>query len=248
MMSYFELAEAIGLPTQHVGLYFVDRVPARRSPQAANRFPPGPLIDFGRTSDMKLWIGFDFLHSSKFVINVSSTDAKFGIALKMCEALCKIGRLQAQVAIELDNKIPITAPKSLKAIIKRLHYSATRLAETSVLSVNNAYPWVLRGIAINNLARPGGRPVIDDHLLRRQYCLGLHGRDGSFNKRVFIADRRNNYVSAHCLFNYSALPQSRCGCLSSVLSLGIQCHNVMADFVSSGRRFRALIRPFFFSS
>src|ERR1700722_2876563 len=100
MMSYFELAEAIGLPTQHVGLYFVDRVPARRSPQADNRFPTGPLVDFGRTSDMKLWIGFDFLHASKFVINVSSTNSKFGVALKMSAALCKIVRLKDRVPSE----------------------------------------------------------------------------------------------------------------------------------------------------
>ena len=39
MMNDLEFAEAVALPTQHIGLHFIDRVPPGSLPQAANRFP-----------------------------------------------------------------------------------------------------------------------------------------------------------------------------------------------------------------
>src|ERR1035441_9080116 len=117
MMNDLELAEAIGLPTQHIGLHFIDRVPPWSLPQAAYRFPTGSSIDIGCSSNMEHGSGFKSLNSPNIVINVSPPHPYLGVPLKMFETFPKVIWGQSQVAVELHDEIPAIAAKGTVAVI-----------------------------------------------------------------------------------------------------------------------------------
>src|SRR5713226_9546197 len=163
MMNDLELAEAIGFPTQHIGLHFIDRVPPWSLPQAADRFPTGSSIDLGCSSDMKLGSGFKFPNSPNIVINGSPAHSKLGVTLKMSETFLKVIWGQRQVAVELHDEIPAIAAKGTVAVIEGFHHSAAGLTKTSVHSVYDADPWQLSCMPIDNFTRPVGGTVVDDY-------------------------------------------------------------------------------------
>src|ERR1700722_20196179 len=118
MMNNAQFIKAVRVPTQHVGLYFVDRVPTGGSPQATNRFPTSFPIDLGCSSHMELGGGFKFLHALEFIKNVSPANPELRVALKVFETLFKIILRQRQVSVELHDEIPVIASNCIVSVIK----------------------------------------------------------------------------------------------------------------------------------
>src|SRR5580704_12304573 len=197
MMNETQFVEAAGIPTQHIRFDFVDRVPPWSPPQTVNRFPTGPSIDLGCASHMEFRGGLKGLNSVDVVINISATNPQLGFILEMFKTPFKIIPRQAQISVELHNEIPVTALEGLIAVIERFHYSPTRLSETSVHPMNDADPWQLRCVAIDDFTRTVRGAIVNDYPLRRLHSLSLYGSDSRLDKLLFVAYRCNDYVSRH---------------------------------------------------
>ena len=128
------------------------------------------------------------------------------------------------------------------AVIKGFHHSAAGLAKASVRPVNDADPGQLSGIAIDNFARPVGGTIVDDYPLRRRHGLALDGSDGCFDKLLFIAYWRNNYVSRHCLLRYRESGGTQFAWCQLLLSVRIRFHKVSQVDTPRRRSARSALR------
>src|SRR5277367_2091057 len=90
MMKEMQVGEGVGLPSQHVRFDFIDCVPSRSRPEAADCLPAGSFIDFGRSANMELWICFEFQFSRNVVVYLSSADPEFWISVEVCKAFFEI--------------------------------------------------------------------------------------------------------------------------------------------------------------
>src|ERR1035438_8983645 len=103
MVNNTQFVEAVRIPAQHVGLYFIDRVPSWSSPQAVDRLTTGSSVDLRCPSDMEFGSGFKFLNSPKVVIDISAANPELRITLEVCETSFKVILGQSQVPVELHN-------------------------------------------------------------------------------------------------------------------------------------------------
>src|SRR5579863_1518313 len=118
----------MSLPTEHIGLDFVNCVPARGADQPAYRFPALPFVDFCRPSHVEYGIGLDFrLPAAKNVIDFSAADSKLGLTIEMLKALLEIIGRKSQVPIKFHDEFPVVAPQSVVAGIERVDDTAARL-------------------------------------------------------------------------------------------------------------------------
>jgi hypothetical protein len=101
---------------------------------------------------MKTRILFRFQFAHDLMTDLSSTDSKFIVQAEVLEAFFEIVGVKGEIGIEFHKKIPLFALKGLVAFVERLHYTAARLAEASVLPMNDADPRMFRSVALNDLA------------------------------------------------------------------------------------------------
>jgi hypothetical protein len=73
-------------------------------------------------------------------MDFSAPDPKFGVSAKVVEAPLEILRDEAQVTIELYDKVPFLALNRIIAVIKRFHHTATGLPISSVPAVYDVNP------------------------------------------------------------------------------------------------------------
>src|SRR5579864_655678 len=155
-MSDMEFAETAALPSQHIGLYFINRVPSRRLTQTADGFPTQPAVNLSRSADVKLRIYFYFGSALKIVINIPASNPKARIRLKVCEAFFKVVGRKGQITVELYNEVPIIVLNCPVAIVKSFDYATAGFAGSSVRPGDQLNPWKQAGIVSDDLGRPVG--------------------------------------------------------------------------------------------
>jgi len=107
MMLKMKAGKASRAPTQHVGFDFVHGVPSRSRPKPADRLPAGATIDFCRSTYVELWTKLDAFDAILDIANDAAADAKAGVALKVIEAFLEVIWLEGEIAVHLDDKLPV---------------------------------------------------------------------------------------------------------------------------------------------
>src|SRR5271165_783436 len=128
------------------------------------------------------------------VVNDSSPDAQARLSIETTEALLEVFRFERQVAIQLDDKIKITAAQRSVAFIERLHHTTAVAPKTPVRPVHGSHPRNLARTLFNDPRRSVSRAVVYNHPLRWNNTLASHAIDGEPQVCLFIANGRDDNV------------------------------------------------------
>jgi hypothetical protein len=191
-MQGFDVGEIASSPSQHVGFDLIDRVPPRTHPEAVHGIPARAPIDFGRAPNVEKGTGFRYYNSAFDVVEQAATDAQLRVMAKLIETSLEVVGPQAEVAVQVNEEIPVPKFQSAVSVKKGFDGADVILSLASIGPVQGGYPGMLGGKTINDLPGPVGRAVINDHPLHRAGGLMDHGRDGLGDMLRFIA-RRSDY-------------------------------------------------------
>src|SRR5258706_8164892 len=73
----------------------------------ADRLPAGATIDFCRSTYVELRTKLDAFDAILDIANDAAADAKAGVALKVIEAFLEVIWLEGEIAVHLDDKLPV---------------------------------------------------------------------------------------------------------------------------------------------
>src|SRR5260221_5448093 len=110
----------------------------------------------------------DLKCSSNIVIIFAAADSELRFIAEMLKAFLEIIGSEAQVPVELHDKFPIAALHRVVPIVERLDHTSARFPEPAIHPMNDAYPRVLRRIAVKNGAGLIGRAIVNDHPFGRK--------------------------------------------------------------------------------
>src|ERR1022692_1827858 len=190
-----QVAEASRAPTQAIGFHLIQRVPARSRPEAADSVPTLFPVDFGCAPDAKCRSLLERFHAVDDIADHASANAKLGITFELIETLLEIVGLESQVAIQLDDELPISASHHGVPVIEGIHDPAPGFPETSILAVYGPDPRIAAGIIVDDLPGVVLRAIINDDPFRRADRLGGYALDRRSQMRFLVANRSDDYIA-----------------------------------------------------
>src|SRR5258708_10401322 len=106
-MQKMRVGNACGAPTKNVGFASSHGAPPGSRQKPADRLPAGATIDFCRSTYVELRTKLDAFDAILDIANDAAADAKAGVALKVIEAFLEVIWLEGEIAVHLDDKLPV---------------------------------------------------------------------------------------------------------------------------------------------
>src|SRR5713226_3044589 len=108
MVYQVQLTKRISCPTKHIGLEFINAIPAGRAHESPDRLPAGAPVNFCRPTHMKAWIPAGLFHQRAIHdrADCSPTDSQLRMRSELLEGPFEIVRIKREVAIQLYHVFP----------------------------------------------------------------------------------------------------------------------------------------------
>lgn len=146
------VSKTAGGPTEHMGPMKVDTIPHDLGDESADFLPACSPKKPDLAGDHLVNHAFLNEAGARWGKNLTARRAKSRVGFHFPDDVFEIVVSKGDVAVELADVDIILCGERLVTRVKRFHDAAANLANTSVLSVYNMYPWMFSRSGVGDLA------------------------------------------------------------------------------------------------